>query len=152
MNIRVRWADPADAATLAAFNQAMAEESEGRSLEPETLLAGVTAALHDSNKGRYLLAECDGEPAGCLMLTLEWSDWRNACFWWIQSVYVAPSLRRAGVYSRLHQRVLDAARAAGACGVRLYVERDNLSAQATYRRLGMQATRYAMFEDSFQPE
>lgn len=145
--IVVREATLADHATICAFNQAMAEESEGRILDEETLARGVRAVLEDPGRGRYLVAEREGQVVGQLMLTYEWSDWRNGLFWWIQSVYVAPEARRSGVYRALHERVLSLAGESGeACGVRLYVEQDNHVARATYERLGMQPARYGMYE------
>jgi len=83
------------------------------------------------------------------MLTVEWSEWRNGFFWWIQSVYVRPELRRQGLYRRLHQHVVElAAREPEVCGIRLYVEQENRTAQATYRALGMRETNYRLYEQS----
>ncbi len=81
------------------------------------------------------------------MITFEWSDWRNGAVWWIQSVYVAPAWRRRGVYATLHEEVRRLARESGAVGLRLYVDEDNTSARAVYRALGMQPSRYLMFEE-----
>ncbi len=143
---RVREAGPADVETLAAFNLAMAQETEGRALDAATLRAGVAAVLADPGKGFYLVAERGGWVVGQLMVTYEWSDWRNRWWWWIQSVYVAPEARRSGVYRRLHGEALARAERAGARGLRLYVEKDNLRAQATYLTLGMKEARYRIFE------
>lgn len=148
---RVRTAGPADAELVVAFNRAMARETEGRELDPEALRAGVESLLGDPSRGRYFLAETtEGRAAGQLMITYEWSDWRNGFVWWIQSVYVAPALRRRGVYTALHRRAQASARAAGAVGIRLYVERDNRRAQAAYRALGMAASRYVLFEEMWE--
>lgn len=143
----VRAATPDDAATIAAFNLAMARETEDKGLDEAALLRGVGRALGDPVRGRYRVAELDGLVVGCLLVTREWSDWRDAWFWWIQSVYVAAAARRRGVYSALHEDVLAQARAAGdVCGVRLYVETENRAAQATYERLGMRRAHYHMYE------
>lgn len=151
-NLRVRAATPADAEAIAAFNRAMARETEDKGLDEAALLRGVRRALGDSVRGSYRVAELDGELAGCLLVTREWSDWRDAWFWWIQSVYVAPHARRRGVYGALHAHVLAQARAAGdVCGVRLYVERENGAAQAAYERLGMRRAHYHMYEQVLQP-
>lgn len=148
-NLRVRAATPGDAATIAAFNLAMARETEDKGLDEAALQRGVARALGDPERGRYFVAERDGSVVGCLLVTREWSDWRAAWFWWIQSVYVAPAARRAGVYAALHQDVLARARAAGdVCGVRLYVETENRVAQATYERLGMRRAHYVMYEQT----
>lgn len=143
----VREATASDHAVICAYNQAMAEETEGRQLDGETLSRGVRAVLEDPTKGRYLVAEREGRVVGQLMLTFEWSDWRDGLFWWIQSVYVAPAARKSGVYRALHEHVVALARASGeACGVRLYVEVENDVARATYERLGMRPCRYGMYE------
>lgn len=145
--VLVREARPGDHALLCAFNQIMAEETEGRRLDEETLARGVRAVLEDRAKGFYLVAERAGRVIGQLMVTFEWSDWRDGLFWWIQSVYVAPEARRAGVYRALHERVVELARESGrSCGVRLYVEVENHAARATYERLGMKQCRYHMYE------
>lgn len=145
--VAVRVARAADHAFLVEANRAMARETEGRELDQGRLAAGVEAALADPVRGSYRVAEIGGRAAGCLMLTREWSDWRNAWIWWIQSVFVAPEFRRRGVYAALHARVLSDARAAGdVVGVRLYVDQGNAGAQRTYSALGMERSHYQMFE------
>jgi len=145
--MRIRHATVGDVHVLAEFNAAMALETEGKQLLPEVVGAGVRSLLGNPASGFYLVAEADGRVAGSLMVTKEWSDWRNGNFWWIQSVYVRPESRRQGVYRRLYQHLQElAAHDPAACGVRLYVERDNVTAQATYRTLGMTQTPYQVFE------
>jgi len=146
--MRIRLAQPGDAKAIVAFNSAMALETEGKRLFPEVIGAGVRSLLKRPKAGFYLLAETKAEIAGVLMITKEWSDWRNGAFWWIQSVYVRPEFRRKGVYRRLYRHIQQMARKdPGVCGFRLYVERENRRAQATYRALGMEKTRYLVFEE-----
>src|SRR5690242_16350905 len=144
--IRIRPATPADAAVIAAFNAAMALETEHKRLDLETLRAGVEHAIEQPEAARYFLAEIERQVAGQLMITFEWSDWRNANFWWIQSVYVEPDFRAKGVFKYLYRHVEALAKHAGACGLRLYVEKENVLAQQVYRRLGMQDAGYLVFE------
>jgi len=146
----VRDAHLGDAAAIAAFNVAMARESEALELAVATVRAGVAAVFADPARGFYLVAERGQEIAGALMVTPEWSDWRNACFWWIQSVYVIPRARRLGAYRALHAEVRRRARTAGGvCGVRLYVATDNATAKRTYAALGMRERTYAIYEEEF---
>ncbi|MGA0839285.1 MAG: GNAT family N-acetyltransferase [Pseudomonadales bacterium] len=148
--VRVRAATRTDLDVLVDFNLAMARESEDRALDRELLRAGVSGLLARSEDGFYLVAEQAGYVAGSLMVTYEWSDWRNGRFWWIQSVYVRPERRRQGVYTAMHAAVRERAEASGdACGIRLYVERENTGAMATYRSLGMQETEYRLYEEEF---
>ncbi|MGE0480270.1 MAG: N-acetyltransferase family protein [Phycisphaerae bacterium] len=150
--IHIRAATAADADTLAAFNRALAAESEGRPLDARRVLAGVRRLLGDPARGVYYVAERGGNVIGQMLVTREWSDWRDGWFWWIQSVYVAPDARRVGVYRRLHEHVAALARAAGdVCGLRLYVERENTRAQAVYRQLGMTQTAYLLYETDWTP-
>jgi ribosomal protein S18 acetylase RimI-like enzyme len=143
----VRPAEPADLDAIAAFQVAMAHETEAITLDPAVVRRGVAAVLADPAKGRYRVAEREGAVVGSLMLTTEWSDWRDGTWWWIQSVYVAPEARRAGVYRALHASVLaDAEATGGVCGVRLYVEHANTRAQATYEAMGMRRGRYVVYE------
>jgi GNAT superfamily N-acetyltransferase len=144
--IEVRPARPTDAATIADFNLRLAEESEGLALDPATVRAGVEALFADPSKGSYFVAEEAGELVGQLMLTTEWSDWRNGPIYWLQSVYVVASHRGSGVFRALWERALETARAAGARAVRLYVEEHNEGAQAVYRRVGMAPSGYLVFE------
>ncbi|MDH3216764.1 MAG: GNAT family N-acetyltransferase, partial [Candidatus Krumholzibacteria bacterium] len=126
---------------------AMAEETEGKRLSVDTLTPGVDAVLDDPQKGFYLIVDVDGCAAGGLLITTEWSDWRNAYFWWIQSVYVKPEYRKRGVYTALHRYVEEAAECeCNVCGIRLYVDRENRRAKATYERLGMTPARYDFYE------
>jgi len=147
MNIAVRPAGAADADFLAHGNTAMALETEHKRLDPAVVGAGVHAALADPAKGLYFIAERDGQRVGQLMFTYEWSDWRNGMFWWIQSVYVLPEARRGGVFRALFRHVEQLAeRDPGVCGIRLYVERENTRAQATYRHCGMHDAGYVVME------
>ena len=146
--MRIRVATPDDAATLVEFNVAMARETESKQLLPEVIGAGVRALLANPACGFYVVAEEDGRLVGSLMITKEWSDWRNGDFWWIQSVYVRPEARRRGVFRSLYRHVQALAAAdPGVCGFRLYVERENAAAQETYGALGMKPTRYLVFEE-----
>lgn len=128
----------------------MAKETEGRPLDPGLINPGVEAVLADPEKGRYWLAEADGVVAGQIMVTYEWSDWRNGMLWWIQSVYIHEDYRRKGVFSSLYRHVESLARLdKGVCGLRLYVEQENKRAQATYSKLGMVMPGYLVMEVDF---
>lgn len=146
--VRVRSAEPRDLETLTRFAAAMAQETEGKALDGPTLRAGVAALLADPARGRSFVVERGGAVVASLMLTFEWSDWRNGFWWWIQSVYVEPAERRRGHYRTLHEHVRALAAAEpDVCGLRLYVENDNAGAQATYRRMGMHEAPYRIFEE-----
>jgi len=150
VNILIRRAMLADAGRIADHNQAMARETENVQLDPERLRLGVNAVLRDPAKGFYTVAEAEAQVVGQMMVTFEWSDWRNGTFWWVQSVYVEPAYRRRGVYRRLYEHVLNEAKdRRDVCGVRLYVDRDNRTAQQVYERLGMNSAHYAMYELDF---
>ena len=145
--MKIRRATQRDAAALVAFNSAMALETERKLLLPRVIGAGVRGLLRRPDSGFYTVAELGGEVVAALMITKEWSDWRNGDFWWIQSVYVRPEFRRQGIYSRLYRHVQAlAARSRAVCGFRLYVERHNRRAQATYRASGMKRTHYLVYE------
>lgn len=149
-SITIRLAEPADAEFLVHGNASMALETEHLSLDLERLRDGVHALFEDPARGLYYIADVDGRRAGQMMITYEWSDWRNGVFWWIQSVWVEPELRGRGIFKALYAHVEELARArAGVCGLRLYVEQDNQRAQATYERCGMKRTAYQMFEADF---
>ena len=150
---RIRQGGPQDISAIASFNLRMAQETENLALDPETITAGVRGMIDHPERGFYLVAEAG--PAGAssivaaLMVTMEWSDWRNGMFWWIQSVYVLPDYRRLGLYRSLYRRVGElAATEGGVCGFRLYVEKNNHAAQSTYRALGMSETEYRMYEQA----
>lgn len=148
----IRRASPRDAPAIADFNNAMALETEGRILSAEVVLAGVSRLLQTPALGFYLIAESDDKPIACLMVTHEWSDWRNGLFWWIQSVYVQAGWRRCGVYRSLYAFVRELALSeACVCGFRLYAEEDNAAAHATYLALGMARTGYRVYEEIKPP-
>jgi GNAT superfamily N-acetyltransferase len=157
--LRIRAASTHDRDLLTQWALAMAYETEHKQLDPDTVAAGVEAAIADPGKARYFLAvreatvagrETISSAAGTLMLTREWSDWRNGDWWWIQSVYVAPAHRRQGVFAALYRHVETLARnAPGVVGLRLYVERDNANAHRTYQALGMVDAGYAIYETEF---
>jgi ribosomal protein S18 acetylase RimI-like enzyme len=146
MEIRLAAANDADA--LVIFNQSMAMETEGKTLDAGKIAAGVAAVFADEKKGFYVVAEQDARIVGGLMVTYEWSDWRNAWFWWIQSVYILPEARGTGLYRRMYDFVKERAVEAGnVCGFRLYVENDNYHAQKVYDGVGMKASHYLMYEE-----
>jgi GNAT superfamily N-acetyltransferase len=145
--MNIRQAIAADADILAQFNIALARESEQLDLEPARVKAGVAALLRDPAKGLYFVAEDAGAVVGQLLITHEWSDWRNGDFWWLQSVYVRPDFRRRGVFQALFDHVLQkAARQGDVCGLRLYVDRRNAPARKAYERLGLKETHYHVLE------
>lgn len=149
MSVRIRKATLQDAGCLAKWAQAMALETEEKVLADAKIIPGVIAGLSDDQTARYFVAEIDNVPVGTLMLTTEWSDWRNGTWLWIQSVYVHPDHRRQGVYRALYAYVQAMAKQdANICGIRLYVEKENEKAQLTYKNLGMQDAHYLVFEQS----
>lgn len=147
MSIQIRAASQKDAECLVKWAQAMALETESKILPDTSIVPGISAGLADAQIARYFVAEIDGIPAGTLMLTTEWSDWRNGFWLWIQSVYVLPEHRRKGIYRALYAHVQAMARQdTNVCGIRLYVEKENTNAQQTYQSLGMKDAHYLIYE------
>ena len=150
MPITVRTATAGDLATVVEYNQALASETEGRELDDGKLSAGVKTVIDDPHHGVYYLAETEGKVIGQTMVTLEWSDWRNGNFWWIQSVYVHPDHRGSGAFGALYRHIYEQAMAQDdVCGIRLYVDRQNQNAADIYRALGMHDSNYDMLEIDF---
>ena len=146
--ISIRLAQREDAHDLVEFNQAMALETEGKRLETNILTNGVKAVFYDEKKGFYVVAVEENKIIGGLMITFEWSDWRNSWFWWIQSVYILPEGRGKKIYSRLYDFVKEKARESGdVCGIRLYVEKENEHARKVYEKVGMKQSYYLMYEE-----
>ena len=137
----------ADLDTIARFNTLMAKETEEITLDSDTVRKGTEAVIRDPERGFYLIAEIDGQPVGQLMITPEWSDWRNQWFWWIQSVYVATEFRRRGIFATLFNEARVLAKKQGdVAGIRLYVDENNIGAQKTYEALGMEESNYQLYE------
>lgn len=146
--IQIRKAKVHDSRIIADFNIAMAIETENIVLKDDIISKGVSNLLNQPNLGFYLIAEMDGQIVGSLMITYEWSDWRNGLIWWIQSVYVRPGYRRKGVYTALHEYVRNMlAEDSSIRGLRLYVEKNNEAARGTYESLGMYETNYRLYEE-----
>jgi len=153
-HLKVRLAKLEDAETIASFSAAMAFETEGRRLDLDRLYDGTIALLNSPDRGFFMVAELeqadDRQLLGQLMITYEWSDWRNGTFWWIQSVYVDPAWRRQSVFRLMHETVMTIAKTSpNVCGIRLYVEETNSAAQAVYRKVGLAPSSYAVFETDF---
>ena len=145
--INLRRATALDIDNIAKFNTDMAFETESINLDQVDLRLGIAAVISDSNLGFYLISEREGMMIGQILITKEWSDWRNGWFWWIQSVFVEPNHRRMGVYSAMYKKIVDMAdREGNVCGLRLYVDRDNLSAKQVYSHLGMSQSHYDLYE------
>ncbi len=146
----IRTAQTEDTTTIAEFNINLARETENIELDPATVISGVTAVIEDAEKGFYLLAEIDTKVVGQLLITTEWSDWRNGYFWWIQSLFIVKEQRGQGVFRQLYDEVINRARKAdNVCGIRLDVDRKNTFAQEVYRKLGMEQSNYLLFERYF---
>ena len=149
-DIQVRHASLLHVDAIIDFNIAMAEETEGKLLDTEVVRSGVEAVFNRNDLGFYIVGEHTGRPVGQLLITYEWSDWRNSFFWWIQSVYIKQDHRKRGVYRALNEEVLSLAKNNGnICGIRLYVDRDNTIAQRVYHNLGMSTSNYDMYEIEF---
>ncbi|HEX9492656.1 MAG TPA: GNAT family N-acetyltransferase [Thermoanaerobaculia bacterium] len=145
MQIHYRGGRRDDANAIVDFQQAMARETEEVTLDRDVVTRGVQAVFDDPSRGRYFVAEAEGRVVASLLITYEWSDWRNGVVWWIQSVYVGPEYRKRGVYAGLYSHVKQTADAS-VKGIRLYVDRRNKPAQEVYRRLGMDGDHYLVFE------
>jgi len=149
MPLTIRAAVPTDIPTIVEFNCRLATETEGKTLDREIVTKGVTAALSDPHKGPYFVAEEYGQILGVSQITFEWSDWRNGWYWWLQSVYVRADSRGKGVFRALYDHICRLAKQdPGVLGLRLYVEIDNLDAQQTYRKLGMNRIDFLIFQRS----
>jgi len=151
VNFSIRPAQSEDAAIIAGFQIAMARETENKELDAATVSAGVQNAFENPANGFYLVAiDEKAEVVASLLVTFEWSDWRNSVFWWIQSVYVVPESRGKGIFRALYADVKSRAQNdANICGLRLYVERDNAKAQGVYQRLGMHEAPYRIYEEEW---
>jgi len=145
-NLFIREARIIDAITIIGFQKEMAHETEDVDLEQDTIHQGVHAVFADPHKGKYYVAEYKGEVAGSLLITYEWSDWRNSFVWWIQSVYIKPDQRRKGIFKKMYTHVRDTAVQNNVAGLRLYVETENINAQKTYKAIGMDGDHYKMYE------
>jgi GNAT superfamily N-acetyltransferase len=150
MNTIIRPATVSDSVIIAEFNTFLAKETENIDLDRERLKKGIESLFADKSKGIYYLTEADDKVVGQLMITYEWSDWRNATCWWIQSVYVLPEYRMHGVFRKLYHYIESLARTRGdVCGLRLYVDTSNKRAQQTYEALGMKRSHYEMMDVDF---
>ncbi len=145
--IKVRLANIEDAETIAAFQIEMAYETENLLLDKETIETGVISVFHDNKKGKYFVAEEDGNVVASLLLTPEWSDWRNKWVWWIQSVYVTQNHRRKKIFKKMYEYVKNLViEDPNAAGLRLYVDLSNENARSVYKALGMNGEHYQVFE------
>ena len=147
MMVNIRKAEFKDIECIVGFQKEMALETENLILDTQILLKGVTAVLEDEAKATYFIAEKDGEPIGMLMITHEWSDWRNGWVWWIQSVYIKPGFRRMGIYRLLYEHIKKIVIKSDIIrGIRLYVDKRNIRAQSVYESLDMTGDHYTTYE------
>lgn len=142
----IRRAKLSDLSSIVECNIRMASESEEKNLDRNILTEGVREALTDEGKALYFVAVANDSVVGTMMITYEWSDWRNGQIWWIQSVYVLPEWRRQGVFSAMYQHVYQLAQAKKVKGLRLYMKHNNTTAQKVYEQVGMRKSHYVVFE------
>ncbi len=146
-NFQIRLAKMSDLTTISQFNVSLAYETEKKKLSIKLVESGVYSLLKNPVNGFYIIGDLDANPVCSLMVTKEWSDWRNGFFYWIQSVYVLPKFRRMGCYTMMHNFVRGHAKEQKAVGIRLYVEKENSGAQNVYFQQGMEKTNYCIFEE-----
>lgn len=145
--LEIRLATLADLPALIEGNQGVAFETEQLVLTETTLGPGIQAILEDRHKGMYWVASpLNGPVVGQTLITYEWSDWRNAPIWWLQSVYVWPHARGQGVFKALLAHIETEAKKAGARDIRLYADTTNQAAHRTYQQLGFSTGHYQVFE------
>jgi ribosomal protein S18 acetylase RimI-like enzyme len=145
--IQIRLSNEYDSGVIVGFQKAMAKETEGINLDSETVKEGVLSVFRDPQKGRYFVATDDDKVVGSLMLTPEWSDWRNCWVMWIQSVYILPEYRQKGIFRKMYKYILDhEGKSRDVSGIRLYVDKTNKRAISVYEKLGMNGEHYQLFE------
>jgi len=148
--ITVRDARSDDIARIAEWNIRLAEESEDKRLDRDTLTEGIRRGFERQELCRYFIAELDGVPVGTTMLTYEFSDWRCGVIWWLQSVYVVAEARQHGVFRAIYAHIDSLANSNEEVrGLRLYVRFDNDRARKTYQAMGMSPSGYEVFEHEF---
>jgi len=147
METKIRFAAIEDLEIIARFQILMADETENVALEKNTIEKGVKAVFDNPHLGRYYVAEIDGQVVACLLTTFEWSDWRNAMVWWLQSVYVLPEYRKTGVFRKMYLHIKDLVLAnENVGGIRLYMITSNDQARKAYQAMGMDGEHYQLFE------
>ena len=144
--IIIRKATPEDASAIIDFQQKMAWETEQLTLASKIITKGVNAVFANTTRGQYWVAEDEGNVVASLLITFEWSDWRNTNVWWFQSVYVLPVFRRTGIFRSMYSHIKNEADKQDIAGLRLYVESNNSRAKKTYEALGMKSEHYTMYE------
>ncbi len=144
--ISIRKAIPSDSSAIVDFQLRMAWETETLELNREIVTNGVSAVFSDVSKGMYYVADSGGQVVASLLITYEWSDWRNCNVWWFQSVYVLPDFRRQGIFRRMYNFIKEQAEEQDIAGLRLYVETNNLRARKTYESLGMSSEHYSFYQ------
>lgn len=144
--VAVKKARSDDAPAIISFQLKMARETEELELNEDTVTKGVNAVFEDPSRGQYFVADDEGKVIASLLITYEWSDWRNCNVWWFQSVYVLPEYRRQGIFRKMYNHIKSLAETEDAGGLRLYVETKNIRARKTYEALGMSSEHYAFYE------
>lgn len=150
--MNIRYAQEKDMESICMNNIQMALETECVTLSQEVVSAAVKELINDETKGFYLIVEDEGKVIGQLMITFEWSDWRNATMWWIQSVYIVPAFRKKGVFTLLYEEVKRRAMVHNVSILRLYVHSENTSAIQVYHMKGMTKTSYLVFEEKLEQQ
>jgi len=146
----IQQALPVDAEWIAQAQVAMAKETENLQLNQEEVVKGAKFIFDHPDRGFYIIARNQQKnPAGCLLILKEWSDWRNGDVWWIHSLYVAPAYRKHGLFRKMFEYIENLARNSAVRGIRLYVDKGNMVAQQVYEKLGMSKDHYGLFEKMF---
>jgi ribosomal protein S18 acetylase RimI-like enzyme len=153
MSFLCQPAEESHADQISDFNCRLALETEGKVLDATTVRNGVIRGLALMPEVRYFVAVKDSVIIGQLMLTREWSDWRDGWIVWLQSVYVVPEFRGLGIFRQLLKLALQTVTAEfSVVSVRLYVEHANETAKRCYHKLGFRGAGYEVLEMSGPPD
>jgi len=135
---------------IAQCQEDMAWETENLPLNHQNVVSGVKYIFEHPERGFYVIAKnSEQQPVAVLLVLKEWSDWRNGDMWWLHSVYVTSQFRGKHVFSRMFHFVVQMAKANRVRGIRLYVDKTNVKAQAVYEKLGMTHEHYELYEKMF---
>ncbi len=145
--IEIRKGKLSDTERIVELQVRMAQETEGLGLDKTVVGRGVQGVFQEPARGTYWVAEEKGKVVGVLLAIPEWSDWRNATVLWIHSLYVIPEARGQGVFKKLYLNLeKQVQQSPELAGLRLYVDKQNKSAQKVYEKLGMNKHHYELYE------
>ena len=114
-------------------------------IEKQIVKKGVKRVLENENLGFYFICKEKEALIGQVLITYEWSDWRNQMIWWLHRIYVTPKWRKKGALKKIIKKLDELAEKKNVYAMRLYLHSNNKNAIYAYEKTGWEKLPFKIY-------